>query len=75
MTKTNKICGNPQNLCHLVVYKTITMQRVQFKGYRAGTCVRKFEVRRFFAAVDWKVRRVFAAVDRKVRRVFAALLA
>ena len=44
-------------------------------SYRAGTCVRKFEVRRFFAAVDWKVRRVFAAEGGKVRRVFAVLLA
>jgi len=45
------------------------------KGYRAGTYVRKFEVRRFFAAVGWKVRRVFAAEGGKVRRVFAVLLA
>ena len=44
-------------------------------GHRAGTCVRKFEVRRFFAAVDRKVRRVFAAEGGKVRRVFAVLLA
>ena len=44
-------------------------------GHRAVTCVRKFEVRRFFAAVDRKVRRVFAAEGGKVRRVFAVLLA